>query len=133
MLTLWLIGAVAAFAKTTPFEANILRHEGAPFAVVEGTVRNALRIHLINKTGDPRTFSIAPAEGGPIQYVLPQKEVRLSSLQGTYVPVLALLPEAELRPGLKVQLRIRMSDGRSGNEGDPAERVIEAPFVGPGI
>jgi cytochrome c oxidase accessory protein FixG len=132
LMLLWFVGAVAAFAKTSPFEANILRHEGAPFAVAEGTVRNSLRIHLINKTGQTRSFTIAPVQDHPIQYVLPQREVELGSLQGTYVPVLALVPEADLRPGLKVQLRIRMGDG-SAEDADAEGRVIEAPFVGPGI
>ena len=127
LATLWLVGTVIAFAQSAPFEANALRHEGAPFAVVDGSVRNSLRIHLVNKTNEKQTFVIEPVAGGPLEYVLPQSEVSIESLKGTYVPVLAMSPLAEQRPGLKIRLSVSMK----GRDDDESTRIVEAPFVGP--
>ncbi|MEM9727059.1 MAG: cytochrome c oxidase accessory protein CcoG [Myxococcota bacterium] len=127
---LWLVGTVFAFAQSTPFEANVLRHEGAPFSVVDGQVRNSLRVHLVNKMGDAETFLVeaVPAEDEPaIQLVIPRTEVELQSLGSTYIPVLAILPVEEMRAGLTVRVRISV-EGRTDDKGS---RVIVAPFVGP--
>lgn len=128
----WLIGTVLAFAQASEFEANVLRHEGAPFAVVDGQVRNSLRIHLVNKGGEKRTFVVEPAvtdddAGNGIEYVVPRTRVELDSLASTYLPILAMLPIDEMKPGLKVRIRISIA----GREDRKASRVVEASFVGP--
>jgi polyferredoxin len=127
--TLWLIGSVFAFAQSADFEANVLRHTGAPFAVVDDQVRNSVRIHLVNKTGETQTFLIEPESESGIEYIIPQARVELESLGSTYLPVLAVLPTDEMRPGLKVQVEISME----GREDRKARRLVEAPFVGPGF
>ncbi|MEM7437612.1 MAG: cytochrome c oxidase accessory protein CcoG, partial [Myxococcota bacterium] len=103
---LWLVGTVLAFAQSTTFEANLLRQGDAPFAVVDGKIRNSLQIHLINKSGEARTFLVAPAddgdESGGVEYVLPRTSLELDSLAGTYLPVLAILPLDEMSPGRMV-------------------------------
>jgi len=129
---LWLIGTVLAFAQSSDFEANVLRHEGAPFAVVDGQVRNSLRIHLVNKTGEKQTFAVEPAPDGDnadngIEYVVPRTRVELGSLASTYLPILAMLPVDEMKPGLKVQIQISIE----GREDRKSSRLVEAPFVGP--
>jgi polyferredoxin len=126
--TLWLIGSVFAFAQSAAFEANVLRHEGAPFFVADGQVRNSLRIHLVNKTGDKQTFLIEPESENGIEYIIPQKRIELESLGSTYFPILAIFPADQMRPGLKVQIRISME----GRDDRKASRLVEAPFVGPG-
>jgi len=125
--TLWLIGSVFAFAQSSAFEANVLRHEGAPFFVAEGQVRNSLRIHLVNKTGQKQTFLIETESESGIEYIIPQKRIALESLGSTYLPILAILPADEMRPGLKVQVTISME----GRDDSKASRLVEAPFVGP--
>lgn len=125
---LWLVGAAFAFSKSAEFEANVLRHEGAPFVVVEDHVRNSLRVHLVNKTGSTQTFLVEPETESGIQYIVPQTRIELESLGGTYLPILAILPVDRMQPGLKVRLTISM-EGRNDEKG---RRVIEAPFVGPG-
>jgi cytochrome c oxidase accessory protein FixG len=125
--TLWLIGSVLAFAQSASFEANVLRHTGAPFVVIDGQVRNSMRIHLVNKTGDKQTFLVEPESESGIEYIVPQRRVELESLGSTYLPVLAVLPEDQMQPGLKVQVTISMD----GHEGRKSSRVVEAPFVGP--
>jgi cytochrome c oxidase accessory protein FixG len=126
--TLWLVGAAFAFTQSSEFEANILRHEGAPFAVVDGQVRNSVRIHLVNKTAESQTFVVTPENESGIGYVVPRPRVELDSLGSTYLPILAVLPESEMKPGLKVKLTISME----GNDDRKGTRVVEAPFVGPG-
>jgi cytochrome c oxidase accessory protein FixG len=126
--TLWLIGAAFAFAQSTQFEANVLRHQGAPFAVVEGQVRNAVRVHLVNKTSDKQTFVVEPETETGIEYIIPQTRIELDSLGSTYLPILAQIPEDEMQPGIKIRLSISME----GNEGRKGTRIVEAPFVGPG-
>ncbi len=128
IVLLWTVGAVFAFAQSAAFEANVLRHEGAPFAVVDGQVRNSVRVHLVNKTGDAQTFIIEPESETGIEYVIPRTELELESLGSTYVPVLAMLPAEQMKPGLKMRLRISIE----GREDRKSQRVVEAPFVGPG-
>jgi cytochrome c oxidase accessory protein FixG len=125
---LWLVGSVFAFAQNADFEANVLRHEGAPFFVADGQVRNSLRVHLVNKTGARQTFVIEPESVSGIEYVIPQKRVQLESLGSTYLPVLAILPTDRMQPGLKLKLTIAI-EGRNDRK---SSRLVEAPFVGPG-
>ncbi|MGB5547817.1 MAG: FixG Ig-like domain-containing protein, partial [Polyangiales bacterium] len=125
--TLWLLGATLAFSQTVAFEANALRLEGAPFMVVDSKVRNSLRVHLVNKTGDTQTFVIEPETESGIEYIIPQRRIELESLGSTYMPLLAILPRDQMRPGLKLRLTISME----GRDDRKASRVVEAPFVGP--
>jgi cytochrome c oxidase accessory protein FixG len=128
IVTLWLVGAAFAFNQSSEFEANVLRHEGAPFAVVDGQVRNSVRIHLVNKTSKRQTFVVTPENTSRIAYIVPRPRVELDSLGSTYLPILAVLPQDEMKPGLEVQLTITME----GNEEGKGTRVVRAPFVGPG-
>ncbi len=126
--TLWLVGAVFAFAQSSAFEANVLRHEGAPFAVVDGQVRNSVRIHLVNKTSDRQVFLVEPESETGIEYIIPQTRVELDSLGSTYLPILAMLSADEMKPGIKLRLTISME----GHDERKGSRIVEAPFVGPG-
>jgi cytochrome c oxidase accessory protein FixG len=126
--TLWLIGAAFAFAQSSEFETNVLRLEGTPFSVVDGQVRNAVRVHLVNKTSDKQTFVVEPETESGIEYIIPQTRIELDSLGSTYLPILAMLPADQMKPGIKLRLTISME----GNDGRKGTRIVEAPFVGPG-
>jgi cytochrome c oxidase accessory protein FixG len=126
--TLWLVGAAFAFAQSSQFETNVLRLQGAPFSVVDGRVRNAVRVHLVNKTSEKQTFVVTPETESGIEYIIPQTRIELDSLGSTYLPILAQLPADQMRPGIKMRLSISME----GNEGRKGTRIVEAPFVGPG-
>lgn len=126
--TLWLVGAAFAFAQASEFEANFLRLEGAPFSVVDGQVRNAVRVHLVNKTSSRQTFVVESEAESGIEYIIPQRRLELDSLGSTYLPILAVLPADRMRPGLELRLTISME----GNETRKGTRIVEAPFVGPG-
>jgi polyferredoxin len=124
---LWLIGAAFAFSHSAEFEANVLRHEGAPFSIVDGQVRNSVRVHLVNKTSDRQTFVVEPDTESGIEYIIPQTRIELDSLGSTYLPILAVLPAEQMRPDLKLKLTISME----GHDEKRATKVVEAPFVGP--
>jgi len=126
--TLWLVGAAFAFAQSSQFETNFLRLEGAPFSVVDGQVRNAVRVHLVNKTSSKQTFVVEPEADSGIEYIIPQTRIELDSLGSTYLPILAVLPADQMKPGIQMRLSISME----GNEGRKGTRIVEAPFVGPG-
>ena len=128
IVALWLVGSVFAFTESAAFEANVLRPQGAPFFVSDGQIRNSLQIHLVNKTGNKQTFVVEPESESGIEYVLPRKRVELESLGSTYLPILAVLPTKQMRPGLKARVTISMQ-GRNDRK---SSRVVEAPFVGPG-
>ncbi len=126
--TLWAIGAAFAFAQSSEFEANVLRHQGAPFMVIDGQVRNSVRVHLVNKTGARQAFLVEHETESGIEYIIPQTRIELDSLGSTYLPILAMLPADQMRPGIKLELTISME----GHDGRKGTRIIEAPFVGPG-
>jgi cytochrome c oxidase accessory protein FixG len=126
--TLWLVGAAFAFAQSSQFETNFLRLEGAPFSVVDGQVRNAVRVHLVNKTSNKQTFVVEPETESGVEYIIPQTRIELDSLGSTYLPILAVLPADQMKPGIQMRLSISME----GNEGRKGTRIVEAPFVGPG-
>ncbi len=127
IVTLWLLGTALAFSQSAAFEANVLRLGGPPFMVVDAKVRNSLRVHLVNKTGDKQIFVIEPESESGIEYIIPQKRIELESLGSTYLPILAILPQAQMRPGLELKLTISM-EGRDDSKGS---RVVGASFVGP--
>jgi hypothetical protein len=84
-------------------------------------------VHLVNKTGDKQTFIIETESKSGIEYIIPQKRIELKSLGSTYLPILAILPQDKMRPGLELKLSISM-EGRDDRKGS---RVVGAPFVGP--
>jgi len=75
----------------TSFEANALRSAGIPFTLVEGRVRNLYTLHVQNKTGEARTYTIAPgarALGHPgLDFIIPQDRVDLESFEDGRFPV----------------------------------------------
>jgi hypothetical protein len=96
--------------------------------VVDGRIRNSVRVHLVNKTGEKRTFLVEPESESGIEYIIPQTRVELESLGSTYLPILAILPAEKMKPGIKARLTISME----GHDGRKGSRIVEAPFVGPG-
>ena len=126
--TLWLVGTTLAFAHSAEFEANLLRNEGALFSVVDGQLRNSVRVHLVNKTSDTQTFVVEPESESGIEYIIPQKRLQLDSLGSTYLPILAILPASEMKPGMTLRVTISMEGHEQGN----GTRVVEAPLAGPG-
>jgi cytochrome c oxidase accessory protein FixG len=123
-VALGLLGlAVASFALSSrePFEANLLRAVGAPFArEADGRVRNALELHLVNKAAEARRFSIAAPSDDGLTYTIAQPELELGPMAARRVPLLVTgAPEGKPR---KIVLTVRSAD---------ATRRVEAAFATP--
>jgi cytochrome c oxidase accessory protein FixG len=116
-----LIVSSLALLSREPFEANLLRAQGAPFALqTDGTVRNSLELHLVNKQSESRHFSIVARGGEELEYVVATPELELGPMAERRVPLMVLGP-ADGKPR-KIQLSVRASDH---------VRELEAPFAAP--
>ncbi len=90
----------ARVMSRTSFQANALRTAGLPFTFTDESVRNLYSLHIQNKTGEERTYSIAPAEDTiaahpEIAFIIPEREVRLASFDDTEVSVVAELARSD--------------------------------------
>ena len=131
LLVAGITAASIAVASHEPFEANMLRLRGTPYVLgatdAGATVRNLFEIHLVNKQGEPRTFTLQPVapDGVSMDFVLPTRTVTLGALEGRRVPLFATLAERAYRAGLEVCVVVVM-DGRP-----PETQQVKAPFLGP--
>ena len=121
-----LAASTVAYGRRTPFEANLLRLNGAPYVVDGNTVRNAYSIHLVNKQTRRVTFDIVPESRAGESFVIPLQRVTLDPFAGSTAPVFVTLEADRFHGDFQVRLQVRP-------EGMPAAatRVIEAPFLGP--
>lgn len=120
--------AVALLLATTlgrtPFEANILRVQGAPY-ILEGTrIRNSYELHLVNKNAGPTTLTVRVTAPGPVQVTLPTNDVRLNSLEHFRLPIVVSAERADV-PGT-FDLRLDVHDAASG-----LDRSLTVSFVSP--
>ncbi len=117
--------AISFFLANRSFEANLLRVEGAPYLVSEGTLTNPLRVHVVNKASEDVRFHIEPLEPSPGTLFVAQPDVTLPPFGGHDVPLVFTMPSADYRPDLQLRLQVRPD-----LEGvQPKELVIEV--VGP--
>ncbi len=127
--------ASIAIASHEPFEANVLRLPGSPYALIEGAggvaaVRNTFAIHLVNKRGEARTFALRPvvAAGTPLAYTLPARTVRLASLAERRMPFVVTLARVRPAPGSRGDDR-RRDGGRGGCDPARACALPRAPAL----
>jgi cytochrome c oxidase accessory protein FixG len=106
-----LVGALAAglaFARRTPYEANLLRIPGPPFTEVDGYVQNVFEVHVASKAAEAQTIRLTSESFGPnTTIVMPIHEVHLSPLSSQRLPVLVRVPKAQFTQ--EFDLRIRVS------------------------
>ncbi|XXF79915.1 cytochrome c oxidase accessory protein CcoG [Myxococcaceae bacterium GXIMD 01537] len=124
----FLLASIAALgvnlARRMPFEANLLRFQGAPYVLDAGTVRNQFELHLVNKNPEDTTFEIRVTSPVPAQVVLPQAEVKLGSLENFRLPLFVTV-EAGARPW-PFELTVEVTDRASGEV-----KRLPARFLGP--
>jgi cytochrome c oxidase accessory protein FixG len=120
--TLGLVVASFALASREPFEANLLRLPGAPPFVVQddGTVRNSLELHLVNKQARALEFELSPATDPDMQFAVSAPRVSLGPMAERRVPLLVIAP-ADGKPR-RIRLRVRTQD---------AARQVDCPFAAP--
>lgn len=123
---LGLVVATAVIMANDPFEAEPLR-TGTPFSIVEGTVVNQVRVHVVNKQGQPATYRIAasPAHPDDARFVtLPQPEVHLEPFADHDLPVIIRIPGADWVRGRIVHLEVTSSFG-------DLKKEVEVKVLGP--
>ena len=116
------VALVAAHGRTD-IELNIMRLPGPPFTLVEGQVRNAYELHVVNKRPEAVTLTLAAPSEDRRAYVVGQPRLELASLEDARVPVFVTARHADIHPPVRVQLH----DATSGSL--LAEAI--APFLGP--
>jgi polyferredoxin len=121
--TLCLGGLTIALMTRSSFEANVLRLAGVPFVIEDGTVRNQVQVHLVNKAPQPVEFELEVEGPQGTEVHLAQTRVTLGSLEGTHVPLAVVLPK-ERAYGAKVKLEVK-------NLADGTEREVNVPFIAP--
>ncbi len=126
---LLVVGMVVAFLTVRTrkdFEATLLRFPGAePYTIDDGSVRNALQLHLVNKRTAPERYRVAvdPTEG--MSVVLPMTTVVVAALGDARVPMFLSVPRQQFRREFSVRVRIVHDDGLGGTA------VVTGTFLGP--
>ncbi|MGM0576081.1 MAG: cytochrome c oxidase accessory protein CcoG [Myxococcota bacterium] len=110
--------------QNDPFEANLMRVQGAPYVVDDGELRNQLFLHLTNKGSEETTYTIRPLEGQEDRWVLPQRKVTVPSLTDSKLPVVAVVPHDAFEPGMTLGLTVH------GTATD-LTRTVEMRILGP--
>jgi hypothetical protein len=104
--------------------ANLLRMQGAPYLLEAGSVRKQFELHLVNKSPGEATFLLEVKAPEAARVVLPQREVRLGSLESFRVP-LFITVERGAQP-LPFVFTLEVRDSASGET-----KQLEGRFLGP--
>lgn len=118
------LGLVISLATRTPFEANLLRLGGTPYALEGGMVRNRYELHLVNKNPGDAIFEIRVPDAQAMQVVVAQREVPIASLESHRVPIFVSVPRESFEGPFPFQVEV--VDRASGEK-----KQIEARFLGP--
>ncbi|MBZ4416918.1 cytochrome c oxidase accessory protein CcoG [Myxococcus sp. RHSTA-1-4] len=117
-------GLVLSLVGRVPFEANLLRFQGTPYLLEEGTVRNQFELHLVNKNPGEATFTIRVDSPVPAHVVVPQSELKLASLESFRVPLFITVQQG--RVAVPFTFYVEVKDSASGEV-----KRMEARFLGP--
>ena len=123
LVTVCFGGLAFALSVRSSFEANVLRLAGVPFVIENGTVRNQVQVHLVNKASTPVSFELSVEGPEGMEVHLAQSKVTLPSLEGVHVPLAVVLPRERAKRA-EVKLRVH-------NLADGTERVLAVPFLAP--
>lgn len=122
---LLVVGAsVAAFAglRRTTYEAGLLRLASAPISQVEGGVRNAFEVHLVNKRGVATSFALEASAKAGQEVVVSQGLVVLEPLQDARVPIFVTVSDGSAPNARRFDLTVRPSVGKP--------RALTIPILG---
>lgn len=124
LLLLGAVVATIALRHRTSFEANVLRLPGAPYTLEDGAIRNAFRIHVVNKTAHAETYRIEAEGAEGATFVIPLATMRLESMEDRYAPVFVTMPAAAYRGDGPITFRV-VSESEPG-----APKTVTATFLG---
>lgn len=93
-----------------PFEANVLRLQGAPFVVdADGAVTNPLMLHLVNKTGGKLPVQVRVEGPAAITATIPSS-VELMAEESRSLPVVLRAPRGAVASGTEITVETRAGD-----------------------
>ena len=104
--------AVAAHGRK-PFEANLLRLPGAPYTRAGDRLQNAFEIHLVNKSGDAKTFELSSESDARLTLLIPITTVAIEPLGSRRIPVFATTPTATYEDGSKIRIHVSTTGAAS--------------------
>ncbi len=88
LAVLGLVVATIGVRSHEAFEANLLRLGGTPYIVEDdGRVQNLFEVHVVNKQSETKSFSLKPAEGSTLEYVIAMPNVELEGGKGMRIPI----------------------------------------------
>jgi hypothetical protein len=105
----------------------VFRTAGQPFSRDDGgLLRNSLRMRLVNRSGQPQTYTIVPADPDDVEVtVIDQATLKLDAGESTMVPLSVQFKQVLVsRTGYR-DASLRVTD-ESGNE-----REVEYRLLGP--
>ncbi|MEL7370337.1 MAG: cytochrome c oxidase accessory protein CcoG [Myxococcota bacterium] len=107
-----LVGMIVAKA---PADVTVLRQLAAPYTILDdGSVRNQLRIKVVNRTGQPHTYSIDIEEAAGLEVLAPQFPLTVQGRDFVTTPVFVTTDREAFRSGQReVVIRIEDSAGFS--------------------
>ncbi|PIE23168.1 MAG: cytochrome c oxidase accessory protein CcoG [Planctomycetota bacterium] len=109
--------------KRTPFDARLVRLQGAPFLISGETVLNRYRVHLVNKLGGTHDFELLPKnEKLGFNYWFSEPKLKMEELESKNVIVVAKIARSKVKSGLTIEIEVK-AGGKTV--------VAKAPFVGP--
>jgi cytochrome c oxidase accessory protein FixG len=112
-----------SLARRLPFEANLLRLQGTTYLLEGSLIRNQFDLHLVNKNPGESTFSLRVDSPVEASVVMPQRQVKLASLEGFRVPLFVTVERGQHLP---FTFYLEVTDESSGQV-----KRLEAHFLGP--
>ena len=117
--------ATVVAGRRMDFEATLLRLPGAPYAVEEGIVRNAVQIHLVNKRSVPERFVVEVESRPDMTALVPLREVAVAPLGDARAPILLSVPGSSFHGDFQVRAHVTSETDRTRSV------VVTAMFLGP--
>jgi cytochrome c oxidase accessory protein FixG len=126
--TAFLLAGMIAFALAAstvrPFKADVIRMAGPPYYQAEDLVRNHYQVRIINKTGEPATFSIElDAAAAGLTWLTAENPLIVPPQADRIIPVIASVPRTSFRQKFPISIRIRSASG--------SETARSVTFLGP--
>ncbi len=112
---LMLLGATVftySLSQVGSFSGSAIRMSGAPYYQQEDSIRNHFQVRVINKTGEPASFTISAAsEHDSLVTQTPESPLLLEPHEERVTPVFLHLPRSAYRGSFPVQIEINKVNG----------------------
>ncbi len=111
------------------FQVTVMRSQGLPFTIENGTIRNLYTLHLQNKTDRTRVFKVTPATGAladhvGVEYIIPQDRFEIPALGDRRLAAFVSMPMTSFVESQPFAFTITDSTGGISQD-------IKVTFLGP--